>query len=120
MAEAVAAAAVDATRGPAGCGGPVSNPNPRHVDLPPRDFLLLKPGGRLVLHVGAHALCGVALRPPALADADPVARLTQWGSEGAGASILHIDDHACQSRRPLCVAVLCIGECCLCSCVPPP
>ena len=93
-AEAVAAAAVDATRGLAGCGGPVTNPNPRPADLPPRDFLLLQPGGRLVLHAGAHALCGVALRPPALADADPVARLAQWGPEGAGASILHMDDRA--------------------------
>jgi len=85
-ADAVAAAAVAATRAP-GCPAPRAGGGGA---APPslRDFLLLRPGGRLALHVGARAVCEVALPPPPArgAGADPLARLAQWGEEGAPAS----------------------------------
>ena len=81
-AAAVAVAATRATGGPARRAGGGSAAPPT-----PRDFLLLRPGGRLALHVGARAVCEVALRPPPArgAGADALARLAGWGDEGAPA-----------------------------------
>ncbi|KAK9819157.1 hypothetical protein WJX81_007920 [Elliptochloris bilobata] len=86
-AEAMAAAAVTATRSPsaAAAWAPPGSLQPDCPALPPRDFLLLQPSGRLVLQVGAVPLCGVTLQPAAAAAAaaaDPIARLAQWGDEG--------------------------------------
>ncbi len=84
-ADAAAAVAVAATRAhsrptPRAAGGGAAPPAPR-------DFLLLRPGGRLALHMGARAVCEVALRPPPArgAGADALARLAGWGDEGAPA-----------------------------------